>query len=69
MTPNELETYLGVLRASGVISARLLINATDISVTFGPDAMPNPPGFELTPGGWKGPQGLDADPFDFQVTK
>lgn len=68
MTPTMLATYLKVLRDGGAASAELVLGPSAqggdaiVRIVFAPDAMPVPQGDELTPGGWKGPTGLDRDP-------
>lgn len=63
MTAQDLDAILATLRAHGVSSAEVPLNAytAPLRVVFGPEAPP--PGMETTPGGWKGPERLDQDPF------
>lgn len=66
MTAQDLDAILTTLRAHGVASAEVPLNAytAPLRVVFEPSAAPPPPGDEVTPGGWKGPSQLDRDPMD-----
>ena len=67
MNSNELEALLAMLRKYGVQSAEVPLTAGCVlRVVFEPD-MPGPlPGDQPTPGGWKGPDRLDA-PLQFDA--
>lgn len=70
LTPEQLAAYLDVMRKAGLVAAHLEIPwmfaegelpmLLKMNVTFGPDAAPLP-GEKPTPGGWKGPEHLDAE--------
>jgi hypothetical protein len=68
LTAHELDAALAILRKHGVASAEVPCSDDGVvvlRVVFAPDAPgPTPTGDELTPGGWKSPQRLDADPLD-----
>lgn len=63
MTAPDLDAILATLRAHGVASAEVPMNTymAPLRVVFNPE--PPPAGIETTPGGWKGPDRLDQDPF------
>lgn len=59
LDPAQLDELLVVLKARGVESAK--VTATEVWVRFGPSYPEEPlPGETPTPGGWKGPERLDA---------
>ena len=60
LTPELLAQYLDVMRKAGLMTAHLKTPQGEVAVTFGPDSAPLP-GDSPTPGGWKGPDRLDAD--------
>lgn len=69
MAPDELDLILDTLRKHGVVSAEVPYAGTGgatgaLRVVFAPEVGPNPPGDEVTPGGWKSPAKLDRDPLD-----
>jgi anthranilate phosphoribosyltransferase len=67
MNAEDLDAILAVLRARGVASAEVPLNAYTslLRVVFAPDVpQPPPPGDEVTPGGWKNATRLDRDPLE-----
>jgi hypothetical protein len=62
MQPNDLDTLLGILRQHGVASAEVpTADGCTLRVVFEPRLGDGPlPGTPPTPGGWKGPDRLDA---------
>lgn len=64
LKPDILDQILAVLRKHGVASAEVPYPLNGgyepLRIVFGPEAPPT--GQELTPGGWKSPERLDADP-------
>ena len=59
----NLDEVLATLRKHGVASAEVPSEHGCLRVVFEPGASPLPKGDEVTPGGWKGPDRLDSDPF------
>lgn len=61
MSPADLDQLLAVLRKHCIMSADVPLASGTLRVVFGPEAMPPlPDGDPVTPGGWKGPDRLDA---------
>jgi hypothetical protein len=61
MTPTDLTEYINVLKAGNVLSAHLIISATEqLQVVFGPD-MDTTVGTKSAPGEWKSPVNLDSN--------
>ncbi len=64
MSPTELEAYLKVMQAAGVMSCRMVLHAdAEVNVTFAP-AIPKESTGAPLPGGWKTApsDALDPDP-------
>jgi hypothetical protein len=65
LSPTLLDELLHVLHVRGVASAEVPTEHGPLRVVFAPETPSElPAGDEVTPGGWKSPTRLDADPLD-----
>jgi hypothetical protein len=65
MSPAQLREYVDELKTAGLMSCQVRVptpeGQLELALVFGPDPVDGGPLSAPTPGGWKGPERLDAN--------